>query len=298
MLLIKRLLVFIWSFLFLGNFCWASDPVSTSSKAAAISFVSNYGKLEASKIWPGIKPAWFMKNLNENITNPASVYPGEGSYFCSYSAITYLMLQDDPLGYAKFALELYNTGKAVYRNILYEPSESIKKEAGRFKYKGVMDIHPLDQMWYLTLADHYKGYLNLFNRKYDAGDENSFWASSNYGKFNRMAKKLLYYNLASSKGSDLFRPHIKNLYSCLAEKLNAGKLVLFINNRIVHKKDHVNIRLAVPTHFIVVEKLYKINDVITMVYWENGAKTQMQLSPAFLKRIVYGITAFTNTSNE
>jgi hypothetical protein len=44
--------------------------------------------------------------------------------------------------------------------------------------------------------------------------------------------------------------------------------------------------------------MYKINDVVTMVYWENGAKTQMQLSPAFLKRIVYGITAFTKTSNE
>ena len=258
MLLIRKLLVFIWSFLCLGNFCWANDPVSTSSKAEAISFVSKYGKLEASKIWPGIKPDWFIKNLKANISKPASVYPGEGSYFCSYSAITYLMLQDDPLGYAKFALELYNTGK----------------------------------------ADHYKGYLNLFNRKYDAGDENSFWASSNYGKFNRMAKKLLYYKLASSKGTDLFRPRIKNLYNYISEKLNNGKVVLFINNRIVHKKDHVSIRLAVPTHFIVVEKMYKINDVVTMVYWENGAKSQIQLSPAFLKRIVYGITAFTNTSNE
>ena len=161
-----------------------------------------------------------------------------------------------------------------------------------------MDIHPLDQMWYLTLADHYKGYLNLFNRKYDVGDENSFWASSNYGKFNRMAQKLLYYKLASSKGTDLFRPRIKNLYNYISEKLNSGKVVLFINNRIVHKKDHVSIRLAVPTHFIVVEKMYKINDVVTMVYWENGAKSQIQLSPAFLKRIVYGITAFTNTNNE
>ena len=298
MLLVRRLLVFIWLFLFLGNVCWANSPAFTSSKAAAISFVSSYGKLGANKIWPGIKPDWFMKNLRENINNPVTIYPGEGSYFCSYSAITYLLLQDDPLGYAKFVLELYSTGKAVYRNVLYEPSESIKKEAGTFKYKGVMDIHPLDQMWYLTLADHYKGYLNLFNRKYDAGDENSFWASANYGKFNRMAKKLLYYNLASSKGTDLFRPRIKNLFNYLSEKLDKGKLVLFINNRIVHKKDHVNIRLAVPTHFIVVEKLIKINNVITMVYWENGAKTQIQLSPAFLKRIVYGITAFTNPNNE
>jgi hypothetical protein len=58
----------------------------------------------------------------------------------------------------------------------------------------------------------------------------------------------------------------------------------------VHKKNHVTIKLGVPTHFIVVEKISKENDTITLVYWDYGGRTLLQLSPAFFKRIVFGIT--------
>jgi hypothetical protein len=247
--------------------------------------------------WPGVNRAWFLKNIRANILHPVAVYPGDGTYFCAYSAITYLMLQDDPLGYAKFMTNLYTNGEAVYKETRYSPSPEIKKQAGLLKYKGIMDIHPADQVWYLTLADHYKGYLNIFNRIYDPGDENSFWASVNYAKFNRMAKKILYHEV-SSKGTDFFRPAIKDLYSYVHDKLQQGQVILYINNRIVHKKNHVNIKLAVPTHFIVLEKISRVDDTITLIYWDNGAKTLIQLSPAFLKRIIYGITVFKNTHDE
>ncbi|HQW84928.1 MAG TPA: hypothetical protein PK987_10715, partial [Ferruginibacter sp.] len=198
----------------------------------------------------------------------------------------------DPLGYTRFITSLYKDGKATYNEIVYEPSTTIKREAGLLKYKGIMDIQPADQMWFLTLANHFKGYLNIFNQKYDPGDEGSFWASVNYGKFNRMCNKILDFDI-TAKGSDFLRPRIKDLYGFIAEKLSKGKVVLYINNRIVHKKNHIKIKLAVPTHFIVVEKIYKVNDIITLIYWDNGGRTLIQLSPAFLKRIVYGITSFT-----
>ena len=111
-------------------------------------------------------------------------------------------------------------------------------------------------MWYLSLADHYKGYLNIFNRNYDEGDEDSFWASVNYAKFNRMAKNLLNLKI-KSKGSDIFRPGIDDLYEYMSERLKTGHVVLYINNRIVHKKNHVQIKLAVPSHFVVLERISK-----------------------------------------
>jgi len=89
------------------------------------------------------------------------------------------------------------------------------------------------------------------------------------------------------------RPRMKSLYNYISEKMKTGTVVLFINNRIVHKKDHIQIKLAVPTHFIVAEKISIENDVITFVYWDYGRKTQLQISTAFLKRIVFGITWFT-----
>lgn len=269
------------------------DKKHTSTKEQAIAFVDNLLKLDSSAVWPGINPDWFLKNLKTNIHKPVTIYPGDGTYFCAYSAITYLMLQDDPLGYAKFVLHLYKDGKANYKGIDYNPSVEVKRAAGLLNYKGIMDIHPADQMWYLTMADHYKGYLNLFNHSYDPGDENRFWASVNYAKFNRMCRELLYSSI-KAKGSDLIRPKISNMYNYLSDKLSMGKVVLYINNRIVHKKNHTKIKLSVPTHFIVLEKISQFDGVVTILYWDNGAKTLMQLSPSFLKQIIYGITVFTD----
>jgi hypothetical protein len=152
-------------------------------------------------------------------------------------------------------------------------------------------------MWYLTLADHYKDYLNFFNRRYDPGDENRFWASVNFAKFNRMTNALLNYN-SRARGADLMRPKSIDLYSYISEKMKTGTVVLFINNRIVYKKDHIRLKLGIPTHFIVAEKISMENDVITFTYWDYGRKTQLQVSAAFLKRIVFGISWFTKKETD
>lgn len=149
-------------------------------------------------------------------------------------------------------------------------------------------------MWYLCLADHYKGYLNIFNRRYNAGDEDRFWASVNFAKFNRMVRGLLKYKV-KPKGADWMHPNVGNMYQYISDKLTAGQVVLFINNRIVHKNNHVKIKLGLPTHFIVVEKISKQDDLITLKYWDYGGKTLLQLSPSFLRRITFGITHCTKT---
>jgi hypothetical protein len=266
----------------------------TSAQKQAIAYIDSITVLQATTHWPNIKPSLFLQNLKNIIHQPMSSYAGKGTNFCGYGALTYLFLQDDPLGYAKLLLQLYRDGKATFGNTSFDPSPAVKQEAGQLKYKGKLDINPAEQMWYLTLAGHYKGYLNIFNRKYDPGDEDRFWASVNYAKFNRMARRLLHYDV-KAWGADLMRPRVEDLYDHINEKMKTGTVVLFINNRIVRKKDHVTLKLGVPTHFIVVEKISKTDDTITLMYWDYGRKTQMQLSTAFFKRIVFGISYFTKT---
>jgi hypothetical protein len=272
------------------------DTAVTSTQQQAIEFIDKIKQLEPSTFWPNIKPALFLQNLNTNIHKPISIYPGNSTNFCGYGALTYLLLLDDPLGYAKLLLQLYKEGNASFGDINFNPSPAVKKTAGLLRYKGILDIRPAEQMWFLSLADHFKGYLNLFNRKYDPDDENRFWASVNYAKFNQMVRKLLHYKVGP-RGADLARPKVGDLYQYISEKMKTGTVVLFINNRIVHKKNHVSIKLGVPTHFIVAEKISKENDVITFAYWDYGGKTQLQLSTAFLKRIVFGITYCTKNEN-
>lgn len=265
------------------------DSIIIAAQQQAIEFISKIKELSPSIFWPNIKPALFLQNLKTTIYNPITLYPGNGTNFCGYGALTYLLLQDDPLGYAKLLLQLYKEGKASFGAIYFDPSPSVKKEAGLLRFKGILDIHPAEQLWYLCLADYFKGYLNMFNRKYHPGDEDKFWASVNYAKFNRMLRKLLHYKV-NANGGDVFRPKVGDLYEHISEKMKTGTVVLFINNRIVHKKSHVTIQLGVPTHFIVAEKISKENDVITLVYWDYGGKTQIQVSTAFFKRILFGIT--------
>ena len=278
-----------------------SDPLVaddvTSTQQQAIAFIDAIRQLDTSASWPNIKPALFLQNLKATIHHPISIYPGNGTNFCGYGALTYLLLQDDPLGYAKLMLRLYHDGKATFGTTSFDPSAAIKKETGLLRYKGILDIHPVDQMWFLTLADHYKGYLNLFNRNYNPGDEDSFWASVNFAKFNRMVKNLLHYKV-KARGADLMRPHVGDIYQYISKRLQTGKVVLFINNRIVHKKNHVSLKLRVPTHFIVVEKISLADDVITLVYWDYGGRTLLQMSPTFFKRIIFGITYCTKKGTD
>jgi len=272
------------------------DTLSTSTQKEALAFVNRISTLERSPHWPNIRPVLFLQNLKANIQQPVLIYPGNGTNFCGYGALTYLFLKDDPLGYAKLLLNLYRDGAAKFWNTNFHPSATVKQEAGRLKYKGILDIHPAEQLWFLTVADHFKGYVNIFNRNYDPGDENTFWASTNYAKFNRMVRSILRYK-TKAKGADLMRPRIDDLYQYISERKATGMVVLYINNRIVHKKDH-NIKLAVPTHFIVVEKISRENDIITLVYWDYGGRTQMQMSTAFFKRIIFGITHCTKKGTD
>lgn len=268
------------------------DTTSVSSLEDAKAYISQYTSLSQSSYWPKIKPDLFIKNVTEDIEFPLSLYEGNNTNFCSYGALSYLPLHDDPLRFARFMVELYQNGKAQYNKIWFEPSKNLREAAGTLQYKGRLDIRPADQMWLLCLADRFKGYLNLFNRNYKAGDENTFWASTNYGKFNRMIRKLFNYKV-TARGSDLLRPWIQkdDLVTYLQEKLKTGTTFLYINNTSLRKKNHNLIRSGIPTHYIVLTSIeHTQDDIYTIVYWDYGIRSLRQVPLRSLKKIIFGIT--------
>jgi len=293
-----RFIAIIW-FLLLGGNAKASpvseitnDSNEISSIEKAVAFVDAIENLAPSAFWPNIKPGLFLENLKKNIHQPHSPYQGRGTNFCGYGALTYLFIQKDPLGYARLLLKLYQKGEATYGTTRFRPSTPIKTAAGKLRFKGELDIRPAEQMWYLCLADHYKGYLNILNRRYDPGDEDRMWASVNYAKFNRMVKKLLKYK-ANARGADLLHPHVGDLFSYISGHLKTGIVVLYINNRLVHKKNNVRIKPGFPTHYIVLKEIIKTGNKITLVYWDYGGSTLIELTPALLKKITFGIAHYT-----
>ncbi len=270
-----------------------TDTTPLSTQQQALAFLAAQGELKASLFWPKIKPDRFLENLKQNIQQPLKLYEGRSTNFCAYAALSYLPLHDDPLGFVTFMLQLYNNGNAKYGNEYFKPSKPIQLAAGGLNFKGELDIRPADQLWFLSLADHFKGYLNLFDKHFDIGDENKMWAAVNYSKFNRMIRRLFNYNVAAA-GSDLVRPHgVNDVYNYLAERLQTGNVALFVNNLSLYKKNHTRLKLAVPTHFIILLDIKKIGDKIAFTYWDYGGKSLQELSPYFLRKIIFGISHIT-----
>lgn len=261
-------------------------------RTEALAFLDSIQVLKKSKHWPNIDPELFLQNLKSFTRYPLQFYEGKGTNFCAYSAITYLPLNHDPRGFAGFMIRLYEKGEATMGRVKIKPGKRIRQAAGLIKYKGALDVNHAGQLWFLSLADHFKGYINIFNRRYHTGDENTLWASTNFAKFNRMVRRLFPYRV-KARGSDLIRPWIKDVYGYLEEKISKGPVFLYLNNRLLYKKKHEVTQLGIPTHFVLLLDIYKTPEGhVNIVYWDYGRKTLQQVTPRLLKKIIYGITLY------
>jgi len=239
----------------------------------------------------------FLENLKTFATTPLKFYEGKGTNFCAYSALTYIPLNYDPLGFSRFMVALYQKGRARMGKVFIKPSAAIKKEAGLLKYKGALDISPAGQIWFLCLADHFKGYLNFFNRRFHKADENTLWASTNFAKFNRMLRRLFPVKV-HARGADLIRPWIADIPDYLNKRSKKGPVFLYLNNRLLYKKNHVVTRFGIPTHFVLLLDIQEAEaGKINIIYWDYGKMTLQQVNSRLLKKIIFGITDYSIKTN-
>ncbi len=264
----------------------ASEHLSPA-KEEALAYLETIDQTKESAYWPNVKPKLFYDNLKLNL-NKESFYPGRSTNFCSYGALSYLVVEKDALGYVKFMNELYEKGEASYNDNRFKPSKEVMKAAGTLRFKGVLDIRHAEQMWFLVLADKFKGYLNFFNKRFNEGDENTFWASANLAKFNRMVHRMCGVHVRAV-GSDLIKPWVKDIYSYLKKRMDSSTVSLYINNRVIHKKNHDKIKFSIPTHFVILKDISRTDDLITIRYWDYGGETLMQVSSRTFKKTVFGI---------
>jgi hypothetical protein len=270
-----------------------TDTSRLSSTDQARDWLRLHSNPDPSLYWPNVKPAELIQNLNRYVEDPLLAFESKNTNFCGYTALSFVTLQRDPLGFVQFIMALYQDGKAKMGKVDFEPGERVRMAAGKLKYKGTLDINPATQMWFLSLADHFKGYLNFFNKRFHEGDENTMWASTNFAKFNRMLRKL--YGLkVRAKGADLIGPRFDDIYTYLLEASKKGDMVfLYLNNRLLYKKRHVTVRIGMPTHFVLLQNISRDEGYIDIKYMDNTKRTLQQLSPDFLRKILYGVSICT-----
>lgn len=268
----------------------ASRIFNEPERQKALAYLQTLGNLESSVHWPKINARQFVENIKRNVENPYTFSTGRGTNFCAYGALSYTCLKNEPYRYVACMIDLYKNGTAQYRKVKFTPSDSVKAAAGTMRYQGDLDVNPADQLWFLTLADHFKGYINFFNKRYNAGDENTLWASTNLAKFNRMLRRMCKYKVYS-RGTDFIRPWIGDKYAFLKQRMAEGEVYLYINNAVFRKKNHNMTQLIVPTHFVVLTELSKKeNGDVVVKYWDGSYKTQKETSMRAFRKIIYGIS--------
>src|SRR5688572_583010 len=113
------------------------DTMQLSTASQAVAYLESIHHLDSSSHWPNVNPVTFLDNLKTFAIAPLSFYEGKTTNFCAYSALTYIPLRYDPLGFSKFMIELYTTGESQIGKAHFKPSKAIKQEAGRSEERRV-----------------------------------------------------------------------------------------------------------------------------------------------------------------
>lgn len=271
-----------------------SDSSLSIAKQRALDLLQALDTTVRSKLWPQINPSLFYTNVRNNILKPDNINQGNNDNFCSYAALSHLLLQYQPDVYVKMILSLYKKGNTqLYSRRILKPSEHIRQAAGTLRNNGELNILHADQMWFLSMADGFKGYINLFNRKYDPGDENTLWAATNYHKFNRMLRAFGGYRVHAA-GSDLIRPAVRDIFGYLNAQLNKGVVMLYINSSLMYPHRFKWLNLPVPSHFVILYELTKVTTGLYKIrYWDYGMKTEQFISRKRLRKTIYGVSVIT-----
>jgi hypothetical protein len=250
-----------------------------------------------SALWPNINPKYFFRNVRKNILYPAKINQGKATNFCGYAAITHLMITYYPEIYTRHLLSLYHSGEAAILHKSLTPSAAVRQAAGTLSNKGELDLLHADQLWFLTLADNFKGYMNIVDKKYNPGDENKIWAGTNYAKFNRMIKSFTDYPL-TMKGSDFVRPMTSSFFNYISAQLDSGIVLLYVNSKFLYPHKFTLFKLRAPTHFIVLYDMKEVDGLIDIKYWDYGLKTEQLITRKRLKKLIFGVTTISIPTHE
>ena len=270
------------------SYSQTNGAVFVSKQQQALAFLKK-SSFAGNAPWVSVNQQLFLQNLQRNIEHPFFLYAGRNTNFCAFAAVSYAMITNDPLGYVKFMTELYKNGKAEYAGVMYKPSDAVQKQVGLVLYEGELDRNDADQMLFFTLADHYKGYINIFHRNYKEGRELTLWAATNLAKFNHMLRATMQTEI-QSMGYDLLRLRLKNPVQFLQRKLETGEVFLYLNNRMLRRKNHGKVKKHTPTHYIVLKKITQENDMVTITYWDAGFNTLRKIELNTFKRLLYGVS--------
>lgn len=262
--------------------------------------------LDQSEHFTNVDPDTFLDQLRERVSEGGheKTNQGAGTNFCWAAAI--VKEAYDPKGMAEAMIDLYKTGTFTYDNnnggmSVPEASQEARDAVGSDVFddnQNVEDgqtINDIDQMLFMTLADHYKGYTNL-DQEYDPGDEEDpLWSGGALSKAVQVWGDFGFDIEVMGVDAVGWEPNTSKR-DLVEEALEAGEVVLYVNSGAFKGGSYMNLT---ATHYIHVSSVEEISDndpmtidMIEVKYWDYGGEHTQQMSPEQFHRSVYGIIQF------
>src|SRR5262245_49667500 len=83
-----------------------------STKEEALNYLNSIKQLGPSSYWPNVDGEVFLANLKTFVISPLQFTEGRSTFFCAYSALTYIPFYYNPLVFCRFMISLYKNGRA------------------------------------------------------------------------------------------------------------------------------------------------------------------------------------------
>lgn len=281
------------------------QPPKTSTPAEALAAVPENGTLAQSTHFPNVDPNDFLDQLRARVSEGGheGTNQGAGTNFCWAAAIAKHAYDKDPKGMVDAMMGLYENGTFVYDNNnggmnVPEASQAARNAVGSDVFNDNQDeqmgqtINELDQMLFMTLADHYKGYTNV-DLNYDPGNEEGLWAG---GVLNKAVDVWNDFGFdVEVTGSDLgWSSTGENRINAVTEAMETNDVVLYVNSGKFKRDEGLN---ATATHYIHVESIEQVGGKYEITYWDYGATHQVTMDATQFFWSVYGMIEIPKTND-
>ena len=162
-----------------SGFLTAQSSLSPKQEQA-LELLNQMDTSKVSAFWPMVEPVAFYQNVKKNILFPEKIYQGHATNFCGYAAMSVVLCSQQPEAYTRYVVELYEKGETQVGGRVDRAHRSSSKDSRQYAAKRQAYINPADQLWLISLPDHFKGYMDV-DKKFQTGDENLIWAACTLG---------------------------------------------------------------------------------------------------------------------
>ncbi|HEY3404411.1 MAG TPA: hypothetical protein VGK59_13565, partial [Ohtaekwangia sp.] len=284
------------------------QPPNTSTPAEALAAIPENGTLAQSTHFPNVDPNDFLDQLRARVAEAGheGTNQGAGTNFCWAAAIAKQVYKEDPKGMVDAMKDLYENGTFVYDNNnggmnVPEASQAARDAVGSDVFNDNQDeekgrtINELDQMLFMTLADHYEESLNILNQDYDPGDEEDIWASGVLSKATKIWEDFGFD--VEVTGADVKVQGFTIVFNVfdVQEAMETNDVVLYVNSDKFKYDEGLN---ATATHYIHVVSIEQVGNEYKITYWDYGKEQKpVTMDATQFSSAVYGMIEIPKTND-